>query len=294
MEALTPGPGALPAPGLQRIVGFTITAPDPVAAAEAYAQVFGWPVEAEGSVSRDEAFLWGAPATEGRRWLRLRPPGEPATWVRFVGQAAMPGQPLLSYGWNAMEVLVDDPYALARELEGTPFRVLIPPRPLPFDPALHAMQVIGPAGELLYCTSLPREREVFDLRAATHRVDRPFIAILGGPDADAMLGFYARTLGTRVIAPSPVLVKVVNDAFGLAPEARIPLGIVKLPRDWLIEVDGYPPQAGPRPRRAGELPPGIAMLTVALAATPGAGYEGPLPARLEGAAGEWLELVAPI
>jgi hypothetical protein len=109
-----------------------------------------------------------------------------------------------------------------------------------------------------------------------------------------MLGFYARTLGTRVIAPSPVLVKVVNDAFGLAPEARIPLGIVKLPRDWLIEVAGYPPQAGPRPRRAGELPPGIAMLTVALAATPGSGYEGPLPARLEGAAGEWLELVAPI
>jgi hypothetical protein len=104
-----------------------------------------------------------------------------------------------------------------------------------------------------------------------------------------MLAFYARTLGTRTVAPSPVLVKVVNDAFGLAPDARIPLGIVKLPRDWLIEVDGYPPQAAPRPRRPGDLPPGIAMLTVAVA-----GYAGPLPARVEGAAGEWLELVAPI
>lgn len=286
------------ASGLQRIVGFTITAPDPQAAAEAYTRVFGWPVEASGTVPHDEAFLWGAPAAEGRRWVRLRPPGEPATWVRFVEQPAQPGLPMLSYGWNAMEVLVRDPYGLARELEGTPFRVLIPPRPLPFDPALHAMQVIGPAGELLYCTSLPREREVFDLRAATHRVDRPFIAILGGPDAEAMLAFYARTLGTRTIAPSPVLVKVVNDAFGLAADARIPLGIVKLPRDWLIEVDGYPPQAAPRPRRPGDLPPGIAMLTVAVArATSGArdaGYAGPLPARVEGAAGEWLELVAPI
>lgn len=286
------------ASGLQRIVGFTITAPDPQTAAGAYGRVFGWPVEAEGTVSRDEAFLWGAPAAEGRRWLRLRPPGEPATWVRFVEQPAQAGLPLLSYGWNAMEVLVRDPYALARELEGTPFRVLIPPRPLPFDPALHAMQVIGPAGELLYCTSLPSGREVFDLRAATHRVDRPFIAILGGPDAGAMLAFYADTLGTRTIAPSPVLVKVVNDAFGLAPDARIPLGIVKLPRDWLIEVDGYPPQAAPRPRPPGGLPPGIAMLTVTVAraggGAPGAGYAGPLPARVEGAAGEWLELVAPI
>ena len=297
MEALTPdtrGTDMHP-PGLQRLVGFTITAPDPRAAAQAYGDVFGWPVEAEGTVSRDQAFLWGAPATEGRRWLRLRPPGEPCTWVRFVEQAAEPGLPFLSYGWNAMEVLVRDPYELARGLEGTPFRVLIPPRPLPFDPALHAMQVIGPAGELLYCTSLPREREVFDLRAATHRVDRPFIAILGGPDAEAMLAFYARALATPVIAPSPVLVKVVNDAFGLAPDARIPLGIVKLPRDWLIEVDGYPPQAGPRPRPPGGLPPGIAMLTVTVAdAAAGAGYAGPLPARLEGAAGEWLELVAPI
>lgn len=300
MEALTPDDGtpdtggtAKHPPGLQRIVGFTITAADPVAAAEAYAEVFGWPVEAEGTVPSDEAFLWGAPAAEGKRWLRLRPPGEPRTWVRFIEQAAEPGLPFLSYGWNAMEVLVHDPYALARELEGTAFRVLIPPRPLPFDPALHAMQVIGPAGELLYCTSLPREREVFDLRAATHRVDRPFIAVLGGPDAEAMLAFYARTLATPVIAPSPVLVKVVNDAFGLAPEARIPLGIVKLPRDWLIEVDGYPPQAGPRPRPPGGLPPGIAMLTVAVRGAEGGGYAGPLPARLEGAAGEWLELVAP-
>ena len=296
MEAVTDGAdlgtgtdAGAGASGLQRIVGFTITAPDPQAAAEAYTRVFGWPVEASGTVPHDQAYLWGTPAAEGRRWLRLRPPGEPSTWVRFIEQPAEPGLPMLSYGWNAMEVLVRDPYGLARELEGTPFRVLIPPRPLPFDPALHAMQVIGPAGELLYCTSLPRDREVFDLRAATHRVDRPFIAILGGPDAEAMLAFYARTLGTRTIAPSPVLVKVVNDAFGLAPEARIPLGIVKLPRDWLIEVDGYPPQAAPRPRRAGELPPGLAMLTVAVA-----GYAGPLPAKVEGAAGEWLELVAPI
>ena len=126
---------------------------------------------------------------------------------------------------------------------------------------------------------------MFDLTPARHRVDRPFIAILGGPDMSAMLGFYAQELHTRVLPASLVNVLIVNDTYGLPADARIPLGIVKLPRDYLIEVDEYPVQSRPRARREGELPGGIAMVSFAYSGAPG---------RVVGAAGEWLELVSPI
>jgi hypothetical protein len=230
------------------------------------------------------AHRWGAPAAAGRRWVVLRAPGPPSVVVRFIEQEPIGQAPLLGHGWNAMEVLVEDPYALARSFTGSPFRVVVAPRPLPFDADLHAMQVIGPAGELLYFTSLPRHRTLLDLSAATQRVDRPFIAILGGPDAGAMLDFYAQRLGAPTIAPSPVNVRIINDSFGLGDDAKIPMGIVKMPRDYLIEVDELPAQAAARPRRPGELPQGIALVSFV--------YDGE-PGVVVGAAGEWIELLEP-
>lgn len=271
-------------PGLQRISAFTLTTGSLDATTEAYVRWLGYVCDSTGYVPESLARRWGAPATAGRRWSQLRAPGAPAVAVRFVEQTPIEHAPLLGHGWNAMEVLVEDPYALARSFEGSPFRVVVEPRPLPFDADLHAMQVIGPAGELLYFTSLPGHRTLLDLSAATQRVDRPFIAILGGPSARAMLDFYTQRLGTPTIAPAPVNVRIINDCFGLGDDAKIPMGIVKMPRDYLIEVDELPAQAAPRPRRPGELPQGIALVSFAYAGEPGV---------VVGEAGEWIELLAP-
>jgi hypothetical protein len=271
-------------PGLLRIAAFTLTTSNLDATIDAYVRWLGYVHEDAGRVPGSLARGWGAPGVEGRRWARLRPPGPANVVVRFVEQALVAEAPLLGHGWNAVEILVEDPYALAHSFEGSPFRVVVPPRPLPFDPALHAMQVIGPAGELLYFTSLPRDRTLLDLSPATQRVDRPFIAILGGPDVGTMLRFYSERLCTPTIAPSPVNVRIINDSFGLGDDAKIPMGIVKMPRDYLIEVDELPAQAAARPRCPGELPQGIALVSFA--------YEGE-PGMVVGAAGEWIELLAP-
>ena len=295
-----------PVAGLRRLVAFTLTTPDLQATAQAYRRWFDYLPAGEGTVSPALAAAWGAPALAGRGLLMLHASGAPDTLLRLVempgatDRVALPG-----HGWNAMEVLVRDPYSLARELEGSPFRVIIPPRPLPFDASLHAMQVLGPAGELLYVTSLPTDRVMLDLRPARSRVDRPFIAILGGPDINAMLAFYAGPLRTPVIAPTQTIVKIINDSFGLAADHRVPLGIVKLPRDSLVEVDGLPAAAQPRPCRAGELPAGFALVSFegagldalearwvqAPRALPEAPYGGRRVAVTRGAAGEWLELI---
>ena len=278
------------AAGLQRIAAFTLTTGDLDGTTAAYSRWLGYAGEDAGRVPARLAQAWGAPAVAGRRWARLRPArasgpdGPPGIELRFVQQEPIADAPLLGHGWNAVEILVEDPYALAQSFEGSPFRVVVAPRPLPFDPALHAMQVIGPAGELLYFTSLPRDRTLLDLSAATQRVDRPFIAILGVPDVGAVLRFYRERLQTPTIAPSPVNVRIINDSFGLGADAKVPMGIVKMPRDYLIEVDELPAHALPRARRSGELPQGVALVSFAYAGEPGV---------VVGAAGEWIELLAP-
>jgi hypothetical protein len=276
---------------LNRLAGFTITAADPATAASHYVAHLGYVVCDQGIITSVKAEQWRTPNMTGRHYVELHVPAStgPDCFVRFVEQAPFPGMPLLGHGWNAMEVLCQNPYELAKDFAGSPFRVVIPQRPLPFDPDLHAMQVIGPAGELIYFTSLPTHKALLDLRPAEQRVDEPFIAILGGPNIEAMLGFYRTRLLTTTLPPAPVNVRIINDEFALGDDARVPLGIVKLPRFHLIEVDEHPSASQPRPRREGELPPGIAMVSFDVGRTRS-------PERVQvvlGAAGEWLELPAP-
>lgn len=276
---------------LNRLTGFTITAADPVATAASYAAHLGYIVRDEGIITAVTAGQWRTPNMTGRRYVEMQVPAStgPGCFVRFIEQMPHPGLPLLGHGWNAMEVLCQNPYELAKDFAGSAFRVVIPPRPLPFDPDLHAMQVIGPAGELIYFTSLPTHKALLDLRPAERRVDEPFIAILGGPDIEAMLGFYRNQLATPTLPPASVNVRIINDEFALGDDARVPLGIVKLPRFHLIEVDEHPSASQPRPRRDGELPPGIAMVSFDVG-----GIQSPDRVQVViGAAGEWLELPAP-
>jgi hypothetical protein len=144
------------------------------------------------------------------------------------------------------------------------------------------MQVLGPDGELLYFTQLPDNREVFDPEGARHAVDRAFIAVLGCADLKRSLRWYGATLATPVRDLGDTVIQIVNDRYGLPDGVRTRIGIVELPRDFLVEVDALPPRATARPRAAGYLPPGIAMVSFeddALAA----------PRVDTGPDGEWLE-----
>jgi len=277
--------------GLRRLAGFTITAADPAAAAALYVQHLGYQVVDEGTIGAETAANWRAPNVVRRKFVEVTPSptSNDDCFIRFVEQVPTPDIPLLGYGWNGVEISCRDPYALADQFSGTPFRVIVPPRPLPFDNDFHAMQVIGPAGELLYFTAVPDKKSIFDLRVADRRVDEPFIAILAGPDATKILEFYRDVLRTPTLPTSLVDIQVVNDVFGLPSGTMTPLGIVKLPARYLIEVDEHPAASKPRPRRPRELPPGIAMVSFDV----GRLRSGQSTRVLEGPAGEWLELPTP-
>jgi catechol 2,3-dioxygenase-like lactoylglutathione lyase family enzyme len=294
---------------LTAILAVTLSVPDLPAMEQAYAEWLGYRTVERGLVSREIAQGWGAPLAEGRRFVLMQPAsGEPA-YLRLVQSPATPGYAVMkTHGWNANEILVEDPDALAAKFAsaGSPFRVVGPPRPLGTNPKIRAMQAIGPAGELSYFTRLPPEGgSVFVKASARSFVDRTFIIVLGGPSMADMRRFYEDTLGIPVSDPVPARINVIQDAWGLPREYETPLAIVKFSTAFVIELDEYPAAARPRPRREGDLPPGIALVTftvksleaksLPLVAPPAALREQPYAGRrsavLVGAAGEMIELV---
>ena len=175
--------------------------------------------------------------------------------------------------------------ALAAALVPGHFDIVGAPADLELSPAIRAMQLVGPAGEMLYLTqvkapvppfALPLSRELPPAQA----IGPLFIAVLSTPSREAVL---------RAIAPlSPLStlcfdtkVTVLNRALGRALEARWPLATAQFAGQCLFEIDEVV-DARVKPASAPEaLPAGLAWVTMS---APG----GSEPLR-EISPGAWLE-----
>ncbi len=291
---------------LDAIIAVTLAAPDLGEAERAYSAQLGYQVVERAQVSRSLAKSWEAKAMRGRDYVLMQPASGEPVYLRIVAaEPALPGYaPLRTYGWNANEILVEDPVALARQVR-EPFKVIGEPRPLDFNPNIIAMQVTGPAGEVNYFTRIPPTGSVFNLGSAKSFVDRTFIVVVGGPDVDALRSFYRDVLQAPTSDVQTTKINVLQDAYGLPGDTGTRIGIVQFPSSFLIELDQYPEAAISRPIRRGHLPPGIAMVTFAVRNFDGvqlpwkvepavraeAPYNGRRAGLIIGPAGEWIELV---
>jgi hypothetical protein len=240
----------------------TLSAPNLKVVEEAYRDYLGYNVAARGKVSRTLASAWGAPASAGHDYLLMQPESGEEVYLRFIESEATEGYaPLRTFGWNCTEILVKDPDDLARRLADSPFRIIGPPRNLSSNEDIRAMQVIGPANEVLYLTRLTPGKAGFDLGSARTDVDRVFIVVLGGRDMKAMRDFYAGKMKLPVTLPTGTRISVLSRAHGMDPEHLHPLAVARLPRKFLIEIDEYPQGATLRPQRDGYLPPGLSLVS---------------------------------
>jgi catechol 2,3-dioxygenase-like lactoylglutathione lyase family enzyme len=286
--------------------GVTTTAEGLAGVEAAYTRHLGYRVVRRGRVSSQTAQTWGAPVVEGREVLVLEPESGEPTFLRFVQQATPPGfKACTTWGWAATEIIVQDSYALAERLAGSPFRVVGPARPLDSSDSIHAMQAIGPAGEMLYFAMLRRPLPGREMPTARSFVDRCFITVLGAPDLSAAARFYEATFGMPPNATFNGRIRSLAGQNDLSPETRFDLTTTELPTGSKIEIDQYLDFARARPRPEGGLPAGMAMVTFEcaafdrfvgrMAAPPAAAqlppHEGRRAGVLTGAAGEWIELV---
>ncbi|MBT6960300.1 MAG: hypothetical protein HOA00_04085, partial [Rhodospirillaceae bacterium] len=249
---------------------------------------------------------WGAPGMVGRPWVMMRcESSDPTFRIRIVEVDPVPGyRTMATWGLNAIEMISEDIYAVNERVLAAGFDVIGEPRPLSEAYAsVHAMQVRGPGEELFYYASDMTGENEFGLITPKSLVDRIFNAVIGTPNIRASRNFYNQTLGMSLGNVQEFKVRMVADALGYSRDRAIEMGGARGQRPGSsLEFDAYPVGlSGPRPRAAGQLPPGVSMISMATddfdaidvsyAAPPAVLYGGGRAATFVGPSGEWVEII---
>jgi hypothetical protein len=242
----------------------TLVTPDPDATARLYQDWFDYQPVETGNISPELSAAWGTPAMAGRRYSVVMPASGTPVYLRFVaGQAPADYRPLRSFGWGAIEICIQDIALVYEKLLASPFIVIGPPKALDGSPAIWPMQVQGPDGEIIFLTEIRDDEPHARLPRATTAVDCLFIAVLACADMAATRAWFATNLNVRGGPNFKLAYTMLSRAFGLPPTQKHKIAVLGHANDAFLQLDQYPSGAVRRTVHAGELPPGIAMISFA-------------------------------
>lgn len=288
-----------------RIIGGVVTTPDLDTALDDYQGRLKLDVTEQGQLPAGLAASWDAPGGAGARYALLQPRSGAHCFIRLVEQPLPAAfRPTRTFGWAAYELTVEDVYGWPERIAGSGFEIVGPPKPIDGLPYFVPMQVIGRGREMLYLNEVASDTPSSDLPKANSLTDHIFIVILAAPDRAAAMRWYADKLGLDEGGSYTIVYSMINKAFALHEGTLSTISMMQKGRLPIIEVDGYPETATPRPVEPGWLPPGNALVTLAVDSLPGdlpfitppVQREGPFyggrrSATVRGPAGELLELV---
>ncbi|MSO66138.1 MAG: hypothetical protein EXQ85_10185 [Alphaproteobacteria bacterium] len=285
----------------------TIASPDVDVVEKMYVEWLDHRVVHRGVVGEALARSWGAPKIAGAKMALLEPDSGKQVYLRIIESPAPDGfRPLTTFGWAASELVVQNTDALQERMKRSPFRIIGPAADLEMLKDIRAMQVVGAANEVFYLTMFKKNIDGFDLPTAHSFVDRMFIAVLASDRPEKVQGWYKQHFGITPGDVADIKLTLLDDAFGVPPRSGdYRLTVVALRGRSLVEVDGYPREARPRPRVDGHLPPGNALMSVLVDSLDGLKvkffreplllseppYYGRRAATTLGAVGELIELV---
>ena len=164
---------------------------------ETWSRYLDYELRDSGTLPAELCDVWGTTRETGKRYAVMAPASGAEVYIRFVATGERPGYwPPVTWGWNATEILVQDPDELALELNDSPFRRFGGPMDLTRQPkAPRAMQTCAPSGAIVYFARLLPGGSRYGLHGARSKVDRVFNVILGGPSFETMSAFYRDELG---------------------------------------------------------------------------------------------------
>jgi len=288
------------------ILGGVVTTPDLEAALADYHGRLGLDLVERGVLAADLAQSWGCAASAGAPFAMLRPQSGAHCFIRLVEQADHPDfRPTTTYGWSAYELTVKDVFGWPGRLEGSGFRIIGAPKEIPGLPYFVPMQVLGRGDEMIYLNEVAADTPSSDLPRARSLTDHIFIVILATPDRMATVNWYRRALRLDEGESYALEYSMINAAFAKPAGTQSVITMLQNERLPIIEVDDYPAEATARPAHRAMLPPGNALVTLAVESfdgldvafiTPpvlrhGELYMGNLAATVRGPAGELIELV---
>lgn len=288
------------------ILGGVVTVPDVDAALSDYQGRLGLRLVERGELSTDLAHSWGCPASAGARMATLQPDSGAPCFIRLIeGRVPDDFRAMRSYGWAAYELTVQDVFGWPERLAGSGFEVIGPPRQIATMPYFVPMQVFGPGREMLYLNEVAADMPNCDLPKAQSSTDHIFVAILAATDRMAAVDWYARTLNLDIMDTHVIPYTMINKAFDLPADHLTAITVVQKGRLPILEVDDFPAATTPRPCPPGALPPGNALVTLAVRSLDALDIDGIAPpviragplyagrraVTLRGPAGEIVELV---
>ncbi len=287
-------------------MGGVIVTPDIGAAIADYRDVLGLELVEQGTLSEDLAKAWNAPASAGLPMAALQPTSGAPCFARLVEQPDHPAfKPTTTHGWAAYEFSVQDVFGWPDRLKGSGFDIVGPPEELEGLPYFIPMQATGRGKEMIYLNEVRENTPSSDLPNAHSLTDMIFIVILATPDREKTVAWYKDTLNLDEADTYTLAYGMINTAFRLPEDTMSSLTMVQNDRLPIVEVDDYPAEATARLRHDDMLPPGNALVTLAVesldaldldwiaspVARSGAFYDGRRAATATGSAGELLELV---
>lgn len=273
-----------------------------------WSELLGYRLIERSTLSAAVCAAWNTPHELGKATALMAPASGAEVYMRFVETGAREGYwPPVTWGWNATEILVTDPDALATRIAGSPIERFGGPADLyPRPKAPRALQALGPSGAMLYFTRILPGGSRYGLHGAKSFVDRVFNVVLGGPSLQQLAEFYGGTLGLRVGAPLQFTMTLAAQACGAPPDTPFPICVAPLrARHSILELDEYPDSSAPRSREPGHMPGGMSMVsfTAVELETLGAPlrapamkldefpYNGRRAGVIVGPAQEWLEVI---
>ena len=289
-----------------RIKCGTACTPDLDGALSDYRDLLGLSLVEQDRVSEDLARSWNAPKAAGQRYALLQPQSGAECFIRLVEAPLHPDfVPTRTYGWAAFELTVKDVYELAERVQNSGFEIVGPPKPIEGLPYFVPMQVLGRGKEMVYFNQVAMDTPSSDLPKARSDVDHIFIVVLATSNRPRTLEHLKSRLHLDEGGSYTINYTMINKAFGMPDGTESTITMIQKGRLPISEVDGYPVAATQRPKHDGMLPPGNAIVTLAVDSfdqlsidliSPPQRRQGPLyggrhAATAIGSAGELLELI---
>jgi len=242
----------------------TILTHDLSKSAAMYISAFGWQTAgSEYLLSADEANRWQAANLTGARVLEVNGING---GVRFIESTTYQNpKPLRTFGWNALEICVDDVHKYVAQAVAAGFEILneaVPlsgtEKPLP----LIAAQLAGINGEVVYITQILSEVPNFELPDVSKESGSIFICVLGASDLEKSRAVLESQFEVRRASDREVAIRVINRVYEQPLETLHRLSSLQLAGRNAIEIDQLPIEGKQREKLADNLPPGISVVTV--------------------------------
>jgi len=244
--------------------GGTVSVRDLSVAKNNYETWLNYTTVEEGSIDTELATSWGTPAVAGASFATLASQSDADIYIRLIEAPVVESfTPLITYGWAALEVCVQDVEAVAERMADSPFEIIGPPRRIEGLDAIYPMQVKGPDKEVLYFTQINSDLPEFTLPRAQVPIDHLFINVLAASDMFATQRWMVDNLGLAIGRENMEIVyTMLAGAFGTPMDELHSISTMIHEKDVFFEVDQMPDAATVRERIDGWLPPGIGMTTL--------------------------------